>query len=290
MASKIMPCTRDYNYWLAPVEDIADVTQASRDYAYITPDNKVWVLDYDGTALIPINGSGADFNVVSGGDPVMITRSGNTFTVNVDLSNVQQDIRNLSQTVTYNKITTDEKIDSNKRAADATQESLNELEAEVITNITGSPGVNITRNGKTVNIGVDTTSTVGKRLGMIAPLANFDNDYTINLGTIGAIGSAGAFQLPAGGYMLITSIAYTQLNFTSPQNLAFNYSGNRTVWVNEESGGSVFTASVFGTGIGTTAIGSWCVVSVGGVKTGILTINGIGEFKWDANGNPISIQ
>lgn len=44
--------------WLTPVETPPTVEEANRNSAYITPDNRVWALNYDGTEVISISGSG----------------------------------------------------------------------------------------------------------------------------------------------------------------------------------------------------------------------------------------
>ena len=42
----------------SPVSALPDAHHASRDTAYILPDNTVWVLNYSGSALIPLGSGG----------------------------------------------------------------------------------------------------------------------------------------------------------------------------------------------------------------------------------------
>lgn len=54
----VIPSTINEETWIVPISDISEVTNPDRDHAYITPEGTVYVLNYDGTELVPINTDG----------------------------------------------------------------------------------------------------------------------------------------------------------------------------------------------------------------------------------------
>lgn len=49
--------------WLVPVKVAPPIEMASRKFAYITPDQTVWVANFDGTEMIPLGGEDIDWIV-----------------------------------------------------------------------------------------------------------------------------------------------------------------------------------------------------------------------------------
>ncbi|MHC5215186.1 hypothetical protein ACYSNR_00855 [Enterococcus sp. LJL128] len=65
------PCA----FWEVPVNDLSEITNPSRDYAYILPDNSVWVLNFDETGFVQLSGGG------SGGQPTLIKNEDGMLTI-----------------------------------------------------------------------------------------------------------------------------------------------------------------------------------------------------------------
>lgn len=76
-------------WWEVPVRSLAEIKKPSRDHAYILPDDSIWVLDYDGTAMILLNGgsggSGQPTRITNNDGHITIQGNG-TYNVSADLS------------------------------------------------------------------------------------------------------------------------------------------------------------------------------------------------------------
>lgn len=81
--------------WEIPVNSLSDIKIPSRDHIYILPNNMKYVLDYNGTKLILIEGGGGD------GQPTQVTNSdgylnvNGSGTYNVAVNMNEQQLKNL---------------------------------------------------------------------------------------------------------------------------------------------------------------------------------------------------
>lgn len=75
-------------WWAVPVADLSKIKSPSRDHAYILPDDSVWIINYDGTEIMQLNGGGGSggqpTRLVSKDDYITVSGSG-TYTVQVGL-------------------------------------------------------------------------------------------------------------------------------------------------------------------------------------------------------------
>ncbi|MGL4696617.1 hypothetical protein [Enterococcus larvae] len=85
----IFPVDCPDGWWAVPVNDLSEIKKPDRDHAYLLPDNSVWILNYDGTAMIQLsdggNGDGQPTQVTNTDGYITITGSG-THKVTADLS------------------------------------------------------------------------------------------------------------------------------------------------------------------------------------------------------------
>lgn len=84
--------------WLIPVNSTTEITQPNYKNAWITPDNKVWVLSHDGTQLIDItSGSGESKpTLIINTDGYITVEDSGTYEVKVNLN--EEQIKNLIKT------------------------------------------------------------------------------------------------------------------------------------------------------------------------------------------------
>lgn len=50
----VTPVPNYCSHWLVPVNDLSEITNPSRDHAFILPDDSIWVLDFEGNRFIQI--------------------------------------------------------------------------------------------------------------------------------------------------------------------------------------------------------------------------------------------
>ncbi|MBP1045087.1 hypothetical protein I6N96_02255 [Enterococcus sp. BWM-S5] len=85
----IFPVDCPDGWWAVPVNDLSEIKKPDRDHAYLLPDNSVWILNYDGTAMIQLsdggNGDGQPTQITNTDGYITITGSG-THKVTADLS------------------------------------------------------------------------------------------------------------------------------------------------------------------------------------------------------------
>lgn len=75
-------------YWIVVVDDISSVVEPSRDHAYLTPDNELYIWDYNANKLIRVD---SNISISSGSDNVTVTTDGNGhFTIAVSEPVVEQ--------------------------------------------------------------------------------------------------------------------------------------------------------------------------------------------------------
>lgn len=58
----VTPVPNYCSHWLVPVNDLSEITNPSRDHAFILPDDSIWVLDFEGNKFIQINQKGSNFS------------------------------------------------------------------------------------------------------------------------------------------------------------------------------------------------------------------------------------
>lgn len=100
-------CMPDEFDWLVKVSKEPDPFLMDRTHAYITPDNTVWVLDYERLKAVPLNPDSSNINfddfvkkedqiIYSPGENITIGDD-NVISASIDLSELEQAIRNSNQ-------------------------------------------------------------------------------------------------------------------------------------------------------------------------------------------------
>lgn len=164
--AEIKPCVFELpDQWEIPVLDIGTVTEYSRDHAWITQDNTLYVANYLANELIAIN----NFLVESGSNNTHVTRDGNKFIISVDEQDVITLIESADSSIDVTEIAggynieisddfksrlTDVELDIQTltSALENTTERLSNLEDEAVTEILAGENTTVSRNGGSVTI------------------------------------------------------------------------------------------------------------------------------------------
>lgn len=78
--SNCSPCNQIWK----PVEELPSVEKATRNHAYILPDNTVWVLNHDGNEFVKADGTESDpLNIINTDGKLTIAKDNNSFTINL---------------------------------------------------------------------------------------------------------------------------------------------------------------------------------------------------------------